>query len=190
MQPEIAHEKRNRITLLGACAVVGLALGVAAVVLSSIPAHFTATPDYDPAMVVFDQPLEGRYAAMAMHHQLHAIDPGDFAPRLQLPQTSVALGMLAEGNAVEHTFVLYNNGQGVLRIEQVYTTCACLMAHLTASVIPSGRMALLTVRLDPARVMPQAAETVGVRYGVFLEGNDPRWPQASVWVEATLPDRE
>lgn len=162
------------------------AFRMASAIWPAASAPISVPSSYAPASVVFNQPLHGHYVPLPAWQRSLSPDLHGPAPRLQLPQTSADLGQVSIGGVVEHTFMVRNAGQGLLHIERLYTTCPCLTAHLTASVIPPGQMALLTVRLDPAREADTDQGTVALRRGVFLESNDPVWPQASVWVEATI----
>lgn len=140
----------------------------------------------DAANIVHDQPLIGGYNLIPVRQQSLSFDAERVLPHLHLPQTSFDIGQLVGDAAVEVMFTVHNTGQGLLRIEHIYTTCACLVAHLTASVIPSGKVALLRVRFDPSVIDVTAEGALGVRYGVFIESNDPHWSQASLWIEAEL----
>lgn len=86
----------------------------------------------------------------------------------------------------EVTFVVRNTGEAPLVISRIYTTCACTTAELTASVIPPGKVALLTVYFD-ADYHDVRGETV--RRGVILENNDRRQPQAEVWIQARVSEQ-
>ena len=141
---------------------------------------------YNRETVVYDLPLVGHYALVTSYRRSASLAPNGPSPRLEIPRMNIDLGQIPEGQVAEHTFVIRNTGQGVLRVTRLYTTCPCLTAYLSASVIPPDRIALLTVRLDTAMEKAVAGGMVTIRRGVFLETNDSDWPQASLWIEATL----
>lgn len=84
---------------------------------------------------------------------------------------------------MQHDFYLRNEGSADLLIERAYTTCGCTTAEISASVIPPGKAARITVTFD-AGYHPLRGVTV--RRGLILESSDPLHPQIELWVQASI----
>ncbi len=143
----------------------------------------TAQAKYDPNDVVYDQPMHG------VHEMEPSTEPPPFLPkdgpqpRIEIPVRFLDLGEVPPSAEPEVTFVIRNTGDAPLTISRMYTTCGCTTADLTSSVIPPGKVALLTVRFD-ADYHDVRGETV--RRGVILENNDRSQPQAEVWIQVKV----
>ncbi len=143
----------------------------------------TAQAQYDPDDVVYDRPMHG------VHEMEPSKEPPPFLPedgpqpRIEIPVRFYDLGVIPPSAEPSIVFVIRNTGQAPLTISRLYTTCGCTTADLTASVIPPGKVALLTVRFD-ADYHDVRGQTV--RRGVILENNDRRQPQAEVWIQARV----
>lgn len=177
-------KRRQRRTVL-MLAVGGLVLvGGAVAATISHGARSQPTFDYAPEDVIYDSPLHGVHE-MGPSTVPIAYLPGDQPqPRIHVPQTFQNLGRVSASSDPQYTFVVHNEGEGLLTISRIYTTCGCTTADLTASVIPPGKVALLTVTMD-ADFHPEAIGT-SVRRGVIIESNDPRRTTAEAWIEAYI----
>lgn len=146
--------------------------------------HSRETPVYDPETVVYDQPLHGEYETDTSRTSIAYVPGGGPRPAMHVPDDYVDLGRLGLGEVATHTFVVSNMGSATLTITRLYTTCTFMEADLTASVIPPGRVALLTVTLD---LSEHSDSTLGmVRRGVILESNDSQQPETTLWVRADI----
>lgn len=158
------------------------------VLAGSLYAYFTdsqtatAALDYDPEDIVYDQPI----------HAIHEMGEGPpipFLPRDQaqpaiaVSEKSYNFGSIGPTDVVERTFVIFNKGDAPLTISRAYTTCGCTTADITARVIPPGKVAEVTLTFD-AGFHDTAGQTV--RRGLIIENNDPRQPQAEIWIQATV----
>lgn len=144
--------------------------------------------DYRADEVVFDYPLSSEFNSPVQQYLSTSPISLSPHPQLEIPQTDVTLTYEDAEWRYSHTFVVRNTGVDVLHITGLTTSCPCLHAYLTSSVIPPGRVALLQVHLDLLNDMIGFSSTDGVRFGIFLQTNDPAWPQASIWVEAVPPN--
>jgi hypothetical protein len=84
---------------------------------------------------------------------------------------------------VTYDFAITNLGEAPLTISRVYTTCGCTTADFTATVIPPGKVSIVTMRLD-AGFHDVRGQTV--RRGIIIENNDPKSPQVEIWTQATV----
>jgi len=103
---------------------------------------------------------------------------------------------IADGNLVEKTFEVKNDGQGDLKINSIWTSCMCTNAHLRigdktspefgmhtqstlwSAKIPPGETGYLDVTFDPAFHGPDGTGSM-VRV-VYLTTNDASNKQAQV----------
>ena len=83
----------------------------------------------------------------------------------------------------QHEFVIANQGEALLTISRAYSTCGCTMAEFSASVIPPGKVSIVTMVYD-AGFHDARGQTV--RRGIIIENNDPKNPQVELWVQATV----
>jgi hypothetical protein len=102
-------------------------------------------------------------------------------PRITLSETFYNFGSIGPREVVQRTFAIRNDGDAPLTISRAYTTCGCTIAEISASVIPPGKVAEVTLIFD-AGFHDSRGQTV--RRGIIFENNDPRQPQAEIWVQA------
>jgi hypothetical protein len=146
----------------------------------------TPAASYSPADVVYGEPLhvvQPVSLTEAHRHMFHSAD-------LTVPQPSTVIsdpfydfGRLSADQDASHIFSIANQGEAVLVIMTAQTTCGCTTADLTATEIPPGKVALMTVHFD-AKLHPLRGQTV--RRGVMLETNDPRNPVLEFWIQAAI----
>lgn len=106
-----------------------------------------------------------------------------------LPQANVDLpllrwdwGTIPRQSVATQTFPIQNTGTQPLRIIRVATSCGCATADLSASLIPAGQRADLTVIFDP-----NFHDTSGpVTRLVWLETNDPDMPVVELRLDAVV----
>lgn len=104
-------------------------------------------------------------------------------PAIALPETVYDFGSIGPKEVVKKTFVIRNTGEESLTISKAYTTCGCTTADFTSSVIPPGKVALVTVTFD-AGFHDTRGQTV--QRGVMIENNDPNQSKAEIWISATV----
>jgi hypothetical protein len=129
-------------------------------------------------------------------HAVHVIDANDALPRpdfsaaassvkpeMRLSETYYNFGSVDDRQILSRTFVIANSGQTALVIRRAYTTCGCTTADFTASKIPPGKIALMTLQFDAAY---HDMRGTTVRRGVMIETNDPDQPTQEVWIQASV----
>lgn len=143
-----------------------------------------ASLDYAPEDVIYDHPL----------HAVHEMDPSDPAsipflpkdgaqPKIVISETFYDFGSVGAAEVVQHDFVIANQGDAPLTISRSYTTCGCTTADFTGTVIPPGKVAVMTLIFD-AGFHDARGQTV--RRGVIIENNDPNNSQAEIWAQASV----
>ena len=104
-------------------------------------------------------------------------------PKLQLSADFFDFGRTSAEQTLTHAFIITNIGDSPLIIKYAYTTCPCTMAEISASVIPSGKMALITLQFDANY---HRMNDVTVRRGLIIATNDPEHPIQEIWIQATV----
>lgn len=142
---------------------------------------------YRPEDVVYDTPL----------HAVHEMDgskvneivflPKDGPqPKIAFGEDFYSFGTIGATDVVTHTFVIFNQGDAPLTITRAYTSCGCTTADFTATVIPPGKVSIMTLTLD-AGFHDVAGQTI--RRGVMIESNDPNNPATELWTQANVANR-
>jgi hypothetical protein len=104
-------------------------------------------------------------------------------PKLVVTQDFFDFKQVGPTQIVEHQFVIANEGDAPLTISKAYTTCACTTADFSASIIPPGKIAIVTLIFD-AGFHDVRGETV--RRGLIIESNDPLNPHTEIWTQASV----
>lgn len=182
---ERAGKQRHRQKLLPVVIVIAGVLLIGASLywmVGRAPAKPAA--DYQPEDVVYGQKL----------HAIHEMEPTDMnsipflakdgpQPKIAISESFFNFGSLGPKDVVTHDFVIANQGAAPLTISRAYTTCGCTTADFTATVIPPGKVAIMTLTFD-AGFHDVSGQTV--RRGVIIESNDPDSPTAEIWTQATV----
>lgn len=179
-----ARQRARRKNIIAAFILVVSLL----VLAGSLYAYFAdsqtavAALDYEPEDIVYDQPIQAV-------HEMGEGPPIPFLPRDQAqPAITVSektynFGSIGPTDVVERKFAIFNTGNAPLTISRAYTTCGCTTADISASLIPPGKVAEVTLTFD-AGFHDTSGQTV--RRGLIIENNDPRQPQAEYWVQASV----
>ena len=96
---------------------------------------------------------------------------GSEQPRVELGVTEYDFGVISKKDGiVSANFTVGNIGKPALAIGDITTSCSCTSAKMSASRIPTGENALLTVNFDP-----NFQEEPKGRFSrsVFVPTNDP-----------------
>lgn len=145
-----------------------------------------ATLDYDPEDIVNDLPLHAV-------HEMEPFNPASISflpkdgpqPKIAVSESFFDFGSVGATEVVQHDFVIANQGDAPLTISRAYTTCGCTTADFTSSVIPPGKVVIMTLIFD-AGFHDARGQTV--RRGVIIENNDPNNSQAEIWTQAAVSD--
>jgi len=147
-----------------------------------LPAGPEAELKYTRDEVVYGEPI---YAV----HEMKPAPPIPFLPLIQ-PQPSIEiptslydLGHVGAKAVVERKFIIRNTGKAPLTISRAYTTCGCTTAHLTARVIPPGKVVVVTLTFDAGF---HDARGQRVQRGLIIESNDRRRSKTELWVRADV----
>lgn len=145
-----------------------------------------ALSGYSPQDVVYSQPLRVSHLhSIGTQTQISIpfLPKDQSQPAIALSETTYNFGSVGPTDVVKHTFAIRNTGKAPLTISKAYTTCGCTTADFTSTVIPPGKVALVTVTFDAGFHDTRGMQ---VRRGVIIENNDPNQSQAEIWVTANV----
>jgi len=91
-------------------------------------------------------------------------------PRVVVTETVRDFGKVFEDKALTHTFLIKNEGNAPLRVEDVDPDCACTVADYDR-VIPPGGQGKITLTIKPFSVMRDFLKQTKVKF------NDPARPE-------------
>lgn len=78
------------------------------------------------------------------------------------PENQFDFGQVSEGQIVEHTFKFSNNGNAVLNIKDIKTSCGCTAAIVSEKTIKPGESGSIKVELDTKSRVGKMSRTVTV----------------------------
>lgn len=103
----------------------------------------------------------------------------EHAPKLVCDEPTYNFGERDSNQAVEHTFILRNEGDLTLEIKNVRAACGCTVANVSTKTLPPGAQAEVSTRLTlQGRTGPQ-------RKSITVESNDPRQQYLTLYLEGT-----
>lgn len=181
---EARRKERQRKTITLSILVVGLLL-VAWGVYAYVGGQ-SANADamvYAPEDVVYDRPISAIHE-MGEGPAIPFLPRDQAQPAILIPEKSYNFGSIGPKDIVEQKFIIRNTGEAPLTISRAYTTCGCTTAEISASVIPPGKVAEVTLIFDAGFHEDAAGQTV--RRGLIIENNDPRQSQAEIWTQASI----
>ncbi len=163
---------------------IGLLLLVATFLLGRSRQTPTAAFDYDPADVVTEAPLHAIHEMNGPTlNQIPFLPKDGPQPKITVSEDFYNFGAIGATDVVTHDFIVKNEGDAPLTISRAYTTCGCTTADFSGTIIPPGKVAIVTLRLD-AGFHDVRGQTV--RRGVIIENNDPAHPQVELWTQASV----
>ncbi|GAB4528456.1 MAG: hypothetical protein Fur0018_14560 [Anaerolineales bacterium] len=163
---------------------IGLLLLIGAFFLVRSKQTPAAAFTYDPADVVSDSPMHAEHEMSGPTlDQIPFLPKDGPQPKIVVSEDFYNFGQIGATDVVTHDFVIKNAGDAPLTISRAYTTCGCTTADFSATVIPPGKVAIVTLRLD-AGFHDVRGQTV--RRGIIIENNDPAHPQVELWTQASV----
>jgi hypothetical protein len=182
---ERARKRRKRQQIRQTATIGVVALLIAAGIYMSVdkkPA--TVDFDYKPEDIVYNQPVHAIHEMNGPTLSAIPFLPKDGPqPKIAVSETTYNFGSIGAKDVVQYDFVIANIGDAPLTISRAYTTCGCTTADFTSTIIPPGKVIIMTLTLD-AGFHDVSGQTV--RRGVMIENNDPTNPQLEIWVTVTV----
>lgn len=109
---------------------------------------------------------------------------GDKAPKLVLGQSHFDYGTVEEGKVVEAKITFKNEGKGVLKINDLKTSCGCTAALLSSKTLEPGQNGTLRIELDTSGREGKLTRTV------TLFSNDPNDPNQTITLFVNIEKRK
>lgn len=170
---------------------IGLGIVGALVVVAGVYGYWSDRPTakaalskYSSEQVAKDKPIRAEHLhVMGIETPIPFLPKGQPQPSIAVSETAYDFGSIGPKDIVKQTFLIRNTGKAPLTIGRAYTTCGCTTADFSASVIPPGKLALVTVTFD-AGYHDTRGQTV--RRGVIVENNDPNQSKVEIWVTASV----
>jgi hypothetical protein len=170
---------------------LGLAVAGIGIILIGLAWYFIADPgsaqasfEYASDDIVYDQPIQAVHEMGGSGLGAVPFLPNDGPqPKIVILEDFYSFGSVGPTDVVSHDFVIANQGEAPLTISRAYTTCGCTTADFTATVIPPGKVSIVTMFYD-AGFHDARGQTV--RRGIIIENNDPKNPQVELWAQAAV----
>lgn len=105
-------------------------------------------------------------------------------PQLSLETTGFDFGGIVNGNIVSRDVTVKNEGDALLVVDTVSTSCGCTTATLEPMTIPAGGDAILHIEFDSGAHGPELTGEVMRR--VIIASNDLIQPEAVVEFVANI----
>ncbi len=183
------HRQRTDRPFVVAIVAMTLVIVGALVALNWLGNQPRITPAVDTGtllpLAVPVAPLHGIHDMQNMPQlpaQGHAVAGDVPQANVDLPLARWDWGTIPRQPVVTQVFPIQNTGDQPLLISSVVTSCGCTTADLSASLIPAGQRADLTVIFDP-----DFHDTSGpVTRLVWLETNDPDMPVVELRMDAVV----
>lgn len=111
-----------------------------------------------------------------------ALTPEQLAnsPVLNVDNSEFKFGKLAQGQKVEHTYVLTNSGKNDLHIRKVTASCGCTAVQPEKRVIPPGESVDIKMVFNSAGKMGNQNKTI------TIITNDPKKSKMILWVKGEV----
>lgn len=106
---------------------------------------------------------------------------GVAAPQIWIEEPEYQFGIVAEGDSVQHTFVLENRGDETLAIDSIRTGCGCTTARLTTQSLAPGESVPVTITF---RTNGYGGQVVSRAITVY--SNDPVTPELVLFIKGTV----
>jgi hypothetical protein len=183
---ERVRKRRRQKRIVPAVVLVAVGVGLIASAWYLLAGRSSAQTGFEIIAedVVYNQPLTA----------IHEMEPPSLAsisflpkdgpqPEISISEDFYSFGSIGPTDVVKHDFAISNTGEAPLTINRAYTTCGCTTAEFTATVIPPGKMSIVTMILDAGF---HDVRGQSVRRGIIIENNDPQTPQVEIWAEASV----
>ena len=186
--PLVSFLHRNRKLRIAILVAAGLCVAILIYIWPSLPRSDVRNIQYSPGDIVYSHPLQAVHNMSAINSTVFPnistanADPNP-VPEIVISEHYYDFGVIDSFQVLTRTFVIANHGLVPLVILNAYTTCGCTVADFTTTEIPPGKVALMTIRFDPAFHDLRGAT---VRRGVIFSTNDPIHPLQEVWIQASV----
>ncbi len=102
------------------------------------------------------------------------------APNLQINDPKFDFGEIFQGEKVLHVFEFVNEGDEILKIDRVRSSCGCTAVMVSEKSIPPGGKGELQANFDSTRFRNDVSKTI------YLYSNDPVRPVMQFQIKGTI----
>jgi hypothetical protein len=102
-------------------------------------------------------------------------------PKVTIPQSNFDYSHVPVGTTLQHTYLIYNGGGGMLKLSGVNTSCKCIAASLDKTMLSPTDSARLDVTYT------NNGKTQGLDNYVVLKTNDSNNPEVRIFVTRKVP---
>lgn len=102
------------------------------------------------------------------------------SPEIQFKESQHDFGTVKEGNVVDYTFKFSNAGDGLLKINDITTSCGCTAALVSSDKLKPGEEGTIKVELDTKHKSGKMSRTVTIK------SNDPKEPSKILVIYASV----
>ncbi len=106
-------------------------------------------------------------------------------PEIEISPTDFDFGEIIYNDIVSHTFIIKNNGNEVLEIKRVSTSCACTSAEIDKERLAPGEETELLVTYNTGAMSGERAKGQQERI-IYIKNNDPLHPQVEAMIYADV----
>ena len=140
--------------------------------------------EFSPEDVIYNSPITVSHEMTGADISSIPFFPKDQPqPKISVSESDFDFGSVGASDVVTHEFYIQNIGEATLTISRAYTTCGCTQAKFTATVIPPGKVVIMTIVFDAGY---HDSRGQVVNRGVIIENNDPDIPQLEIWAQAKV----
>lgn len=127
------------------------------------------------------------FAGLGIYGYFKATSGGNAVsgPRIKIEPKNFDFGHVSYGETVETSFVVRNEGQAVLEIRRVGTSCSCTTAKVDKEKIDPGESVRLSVVYDSGAMGEFHGKGKQERI-IYVRSNDPENPQTEVMIFADV----
>ncbi|NLL62503.1 MAG: DUF1573 domain-containing protein [Candidatus Atribacteria bacterium] len=101
-------------------------------------------------------------------------------PKLVLSEEEWYYGEVKPDEIAAHQFTLKNEGEADLKIESIYSSCACVSLELAEKTIPAGGKTMLGTIFDPYGYEGYVSKNFTIK------SNDPKAPEKKIELSITV----
>jgi len=106
--------------------------------------------------------------------------PSSLAPQLHFSETQHDFGIVKGDQVVDYTFKFKNTGKGVLKINNVSTSCGCTVALISSKKLEPDQEGTLRVELDTKNREGK------LNRNITIQSNDPSEPNKALLIFANI----
>ncbi len=101
-------------------------------------------------------------------------------PDIKFEQKTYDFGIIQRGDKVSHTFNFKNEGQALLKIKKIKTSCGCTVPKTYTKEVPAGEKGQLEVTFNSKKFMG------AIRKTIYVNSNDPDEPVVNLSLKGVI----